>query len=208
MDGIYRYQRFVYDPLRKCFLVGRDRLIERLEPRPGERVLEVGCGTARNLLKLQRGHSNVALYGLDASSEMLKTAGAKLRRRGLERAIVLRRELAEDLDCRGTFGLDEPFDKIFFSYALSMMPSWRPALDAALRNLRSGGTLHVVDFWDQGGWPRWFQACVRTCLARFHVRFRPAALECLEELAAEGGFDLQLESILWRYAYCATLTKD
>ena len=56
MDRIYRFERHLYDPLRKFFLFGRDRLLKRLEVRPGDRVLEVGCGTARNLIKLYRRH--------------------------------------------------------------------------------------------------------------------------------------------------------
>jgi S-adenosylmethionine-diacylgycerolhomoserine-N-methlytransferase len=49
MNGIYRYQRHIYDATRKWFLLGRGRLISRLDIAPGSRVLEVGCGTGRNL---------------------------------------------------------------------------------------------------------------------------------------------------------------
>ena len=50
MDRIYRRQRHVYDFTRKYYLLGRDELIERLAPPADSRVLEIGCGTARNLI--------------------------------------------------------------------------------------------------------------------------------------------------------------
>ncbi len=45
MDGIYRYQRYIYDATRKYFLLGRDTLLDELDPPDGGSVLEVGCGT-------------------------------------------------------------------------------------------------------------------------------------------------------------------
>lgn len=206
MDGIYRFQRHVYDPLRKYFLFGRDLLIERLDVRPGDRVLEVGCGTARNLLLLHRRHPEAELFGLDVSSQMLKTAGAKLARRGLEEKIVLRQGCAEQLD-PADFGLDEPFDVVFFSYSLTMMPAWREALTAALASLRPGRTLAIVDFWDQADLPRWFRSFLTAGLARYHVHFRPETLGHLRQLEAQGEADLMLESILRRYAYYAAVRR-
>ena len=50
MDRVYRRQRHIYDFTRKYYLFGRDRLIDAMQPKPGARILEVGCGTARNLI--------------------------------------------------------------------------------------------------------------------------------------------------------------
>ena len=54
MDRIYRRQRYVYDLTRKYYLLGRDELIDRLAPPADGRVLEIGCGTARNLIAAAR----------------------------------------------------------------------------------------------------------------------------------------------------------
>jgi S-adenosylmethionine-diacylgycerolhomoserine-N-methlytransferase len=51
MDRLYRRQRHFYDLTRKHYLLGRDQLIEGLGPPSGSRVLEIGCGTARNLCR-------------------------------------------------------------------------------------------------------------------------------------------------------------
>jgi S-adenosylmethionine-diacylgycerolhomoserine-N-methlytransferase len=74
MDLVYRRQRYVYDLTRKYYLFGRDRLIHELALKPGERLVEVGCGTARNLVRIARLYPDAELFGLDASQEMLKSA--------------------------------------------------------------------------------------------------------------------------------------
>ena len=204
LDRVYRYQRHVYDPLRRTFLIGRDRLIARIAAETPGRVLEVGCGTARNLIALHRRCPGARLYGLDASAEMLKTARAKLRRRGLEQRIELRHGLAEELG-RRTFDPGEPFDAIFFSYSLSMMPAWRPAIDAALASLGPGGRLYAVDFWDQANWPGWLRSLLRARLARYRVHYRPDLLPYLERLEARGRGVLHLESVFRHYAFLATV---
>ncbi len=210
MDSIYRYERWLYDPLRRFFLLGRDRLLERLArlvPRePPGRVLEVGCGTARNLIALHRRRPDLELYGLDASAKMLQAARAKLRRRRLEAAIRLRQGLAEELDL-SDYGPEEPLDVVFFSYSLSMIHDGRGALDAALDALAPTGTLHAVDFWDQAELPRWCGVLVRAILACYHVRFRRSTLDHLRRLEAAGAGVLQLEPIWRRHAFLATFHK-
>ncbi len=55
MDRHYRYQRFIYDLTRTHYLIGRKHLIADLNPAPGQTVLEIGCGTAWNLIKTPAG---------------------------------------------------------------------------------------------------------------------------------------------------------
>ena len=54
MDRMYRLQRYFYDITRKYYLLGRDRLLREMDLAPDARVLEIGCGTARNLICLAR----------------------------------------------------------------------------------------------------------------------------------------------------------
>jgi len=207
MDKMYRKTRHVYDFTRKYYLLGRDRLLEEIELQPGDRVLEIGCGTARNLIRLARGRPDVLCYGLDASNEMLATATAKVKSRRLLDRITLRHCLAEELNYAKTFELDAPFDAAFFSYSLSMIPTWPQAIDAALANIKRGGAFYVVDFWDQGGWPGWFRFLLKRWLDLFHVHYRPELLEHLQELDKKGVGSLTLKSVARRYAYLATFRK-
>ena len=80
MNRIYRRQRYIYDATRKYFLFGRDRLIAELAPAAGQRVLEVGCGTGRNLIKAAKRYPEAHFYGLDISTEMLESAQSNIDR--------------------------------------------------------------------------------------------------------------------------------
>jgi S-adenosylmethionine-diacylgycerolhomoserine-N-methlytransferase len=207
MDRMYRWTRYVYDLTRKYYLLGRDRLLREMQLQPGDRVLEIGCGTARNLILLARQRPDIACYGLDASNEMLATAEGKVKAHGLTARITLRPCLAEELDHARTFGLEAPFDAAFFSYSLSMIPTWPQAIETALANLKPRAALYVVDFWDQGGWPGWFRALLRKWLDLFHVVHRPELLEYLRDLEARGVGRLTIEPVARRYAYLATFRK-
>jgi S-adenosylmethionine-diacylgycerolhomoserine-N-methlytransferase len=207
MDKMYRWTRYVYDASRKYYLLGRDRLLYTMELAPGNRVLEIGCGTARNLIKLAHNRPDIHCYGLDVSTEMLATAAAKVKSRRLQDHITLRHCYAEQLDYRTTFELDAPFDATFFSYSLSMIPTWQQAIDAAVANIKRGGAFYAVDFWDQGGWPKIFRAGLRKWLDMFHVTHRPEMLEYLQELDAQGIGTLKIESVAGRYAFIATFRK-
>ena len=207
MDRMYRLQRYFYDFTRKYYLLGRDRLLREMEVSPGARVLEIGCGTARNLIVLARERPTLVCYGLDASAEMLVTARKNVERAGLESRITLVQCLAEELDYAKTFGLSGPFDAAFFSYSLSMIPTWPQAITASLANLQPRAALHVVDFWDQAGWPGWFRVLLTRWLDLFHVHYRPELLEYLRQLEAQEIGTLTLRPVARRYAYLATFRK-
>ena len=205
MDRMYRYTRHVYDASRRYYLLGRDRLLHSMTLAPGDRVLEVGCGTARNLIRLHRIAPQCQLFGIDASQQMLQTAEKSVRRLNLDHTIRTRQGLAEQLDYRWAFNQREPFDVVFFSYSLSMMPCWKEALDNALAQVKPGGRVYIVDFWDQADLPRVFAAMLQRWLAVFHVYDRPELHARLVELHEQSKVTLTVRSIARRYAYLAEL---
>jgi S-adenosylmethionine-diacylgycerolhomoserine-N-methlytransferase len=206
MDRMYRFTRHVYDLSRRYYLLGRDRLLRVMQTQPGDRVLEMGCGTARNLIKFNARNPGRELYGLDAASVMLETAEKSLQKHHCKAHLIC--ELAENLDHQKSFGLTEKFDVIFFSYSLSMMPTWPDAINAALANLKPGGKMYVVDFWDQAGLPRFTAKALQTWLHWFGVHFRPELLDYLRQIANERNLKLHIESVGPRYAYIACITAN
>ena len=203
MDRIYRLQRHFYDATRKLLLPGRDALLGAMDIAEGDRVIEVGCGTARNLIRLAKQHPGARFFGLDASEEMLATARKKLARAGLGGRVRLVQGYAEALDRRKMFDLDTGVDKVFFSYSLSMIPAWQDALLAAFASLKPSGAL-FVDFWDQARWPRPLRRALVQWLSLFHVRYVPGLLEELQRQYRARHQEISVESILSGYAFLAT----
>jgi len=206
MDKMYRRQRYFYDLTRKYYLLGRDKLIEKMNAADGENVLEVGCGTGRNLIILARKFPSSRFYGLDASAEMLKTAEAKIDAKNLKN-IRLKTALADDFDHRKTFGLENPFDAIYFSYSVSIIPTWKESIENALANLKSGGSIYIVDFYDQKDLPAWFRQILKSWLNQFHVKYPNELLPHLENLEMQNLGKLSVNSIYKSYAFIAEFQK-
>lgn len=195
MDRVYRRQRHIYDFTRKYYLFGRDRLIDGLALKPGARVLEVGCGTARNLVRIAKRHPDAKIFGLDASSQMLITAERVLEGAAVRAKLV--QAYAEDLS-PSLFDETDLFDVILFSYSLSMIPDWRTALRAAIRALAPDGSLNIVDFGDLKGLGPLGESLLRGWLSLFHVAPREELLNALErELNVQEGLVL----LPGRYAF-------
>ena len=191
-EALKRYYRFhaaIYDLTRWSFLFGRSALIEalqkmRLQPR---RILEIGCGTGRNLAALARAFPKAEIVGIDVSEDMLDHA-----RRSCA--------FAEDrvlLECApyGPQSRLGKFDIIVASYALSMMGEGvAPVLDTARRDLRSGGAFAVVDFRDSrfGFFRRW--------MALNHVRLDDGLLPEIQQRFGEPAVATrQAYGGLWRW---------
>jgi S-adenosylmethionine-diacylgycerolhomoserine-N-methlytransferase len=128
MDAVYRNQRHFYDLTRKYYLLGRDRLIDRLELPHGATVLELGCGTGRNLIAAAKRYPDARFFGVDISEHMLETARHNIDRAGLSGRIELRQGDASDPAAADGFAPDA-FDRVIYSYTLSMIPVWREALE-------------------------------------------------------------------------------
>jgi S-adenosylmethionine-diacylgycerolhomoserine-N-methlytransferase len=206
MDKVYRRQRHIYDLTRKYYLLGRDRLVRELHARPGDRVVEIGCGTARNLIHIAKNYPDTKLYGLDASAEMLRSAAEAVAAAGLSGRIVLAHALADELT-PGLFGIEADFDHAVFSYSLSMIPDWRGALKAAAKAVGREGFVHVVDFGDLTSlWPA-AASILRAWLRLFHVTPRGELLAMLEADARDRP-NCSLHLLSGRYAFVFKATPS
>lgn len=117
----------------------RDRAVGRMELKPGGSVLEVGCGTGRNLAPLVAAvGSSGRVYGVDLSEGMLEEARELCSREGWSNVTLLRADAAD-------YELPEAVDGVIFSLSYAVIPHHREALRHAWGCLRAGGYLVVMD---------------------------------------------------------------
>jgi S-adenosylmethionine-diacylgycerolhomoserine-N-methlytransferase len=205
MNRMYRRQRHIYDGTRRYYLLGRDQLIAGLQPAPGSNVLEIGCGTGRNLVHAAGLYPHARFFGIDVSTEMLTSAISAIARRGMTDRIRVAHGDGTAFDPQLLFGL-RSFDQVMISYSLSMIPDWRQVLHAAVHCLKPGGRLHIVDFGNQERLPELARALLERWLALFDVTPRHDLEAALSAIAESRRADLRFERPFRGYAQYAVLT--
>ena len=204
MDQMYRFQRHIYDASRRYYLLGRDQLLDRLAPPPSGSILEIGCGTGRNLIGAAQRYGDAKLFGIDISQEMLKTALGAMGRLGLGKRVCVACADATSFDSIATLG-QRRFDRIYFSYTLSMIPEWQAALRHAFSLLSKNGELHIVDFGQCEALPRSFRNILFRWLDLFHVSPRGDLRNELARLAKTDGASIHFEAPYGGYAWLAKI---
>ena len=145
-------------------------------------------------------------YGLDASAAMLKTARKKIEAKNIKN-ITLANALAGDFHYQKTFDLTEPFDTIYFSYSITMIPDWREAIINALKNLKIGRSFYIVDFYDQRDLSAPFRKILQGWLKMFDVIYPQDLTAHLESLGRQNFGELTVTSIYKSYAFIAEFRK-
>jgi len=154
-----------------------------------------------------RRYPDVTLYGFDILQEMLATARRSIARAGLADRVSVTEGDAASFSGDQLFEIPV-FDRVVISYALSMIPPWRCALDQAMAAVAPGGALYIVDFGEQGELPRWFKTGLRAWLAKFSVEPRAGFEAALRSVATRRGLSVHSESLYRGYATYAVVTKS
>jgi SAM-dependent methyltransferase len=108
-------------------------LLERAQPRPGERLLEIGCGEGANLVHLRQRQEGFALFGVDFSAAKARYA------RAAAGAHIANADAARLPFRSGSF------DAVLVRDLLHHVPDRRAVVSEALRVLRSGGAITVIE---------------------------------------------------------------
>ncbi len=171
----YRWNAPIYDLTRWTILRGRKPAIDALKINPGDRVLDVGCGTGLNLPRLSETAGPEGLVvGLDLSIHLLGQAKHKHRSN-------------ISLICADAchLPLSGPFDAILLTYALTIIPDWHQALDQAYGLLKSGGRLVILDFGHHRSGFHPFRSMFDLYLLMNHVDSHRELLPALEKFTSK-----------------------
>jgi SAM-dependent methyltransferase len=158
----------------------REKVIDLARVKPGESILDVGCGTGTLAITAKRAVGPTGkVFGIDASPEMLERAGTKARKAGVD--IVFKNESIDELSFP-----DAQFDVVLSTLMLHHLPrKLREHCSREMcRVLKPGGRVLVGDFGGLGQ--------QKGRLARFHHRHghvKPAEVIALLNAAGPNVFE-------------------
>ena len=152
----------IYDLRVRLFLRWRSTALDTLRLRPGDTVLDLACGTGLNFaLMTERIDPTGRIVGVDLTRAMLRRAQTKLVSRGWRHVALL------EGDAANLPLASDSCDAVFCSYGMVIIPAYRGALLEAVRVLKPGGRLALLE--PQRGSSLWARAA--TPLVAFAGRF-------------------------------------
>lgn len=163
----------------------RGAMLDRLAPRAGETIADVGCGTGSFAILLKKLHPEVAVIAIDPDAQALNIARHKASREGVE--IDWRQGFPDALPSQGA-------DAITSSLVFHQVPlvGKRSGMVAMYRALKPGGRLVLCDYGRQLGLMR---LLFRLTVQRLDgvEDTQPNADGVLHGLIADAGFDNVIE---------------
>ena len=158
MESFYGEQAEGYDDFRKRLLKGREELWQQLPKDDGCIWVDLGGGTGANIENFGDSISKPEkIYVIDLSKSLLKVAADRFAKKGWTNVETVEADATTFCPPQGYA------DVVTFSYSLTMIPNWFAAIENALKILKPGGHIGVVDFYVSRKWPaeslkrhRWF----------------------------------------------------
>ncbi len=142
MENFYSGQAEAYDDFRRRLLHGRQEMWNQVSIESGDVWVDMGGGTGANLEYFgDRIEQLKRVYVVDLATSLLEVARQRFDDRGWDNASAVEADATK-------FEPEEGLaDVVTFSYSLTMIPDWFSAVENALRILKPGGRIGVVDFY-------------------------------------------------------------
>ncbi len=122
--------------------VFKQHLVNQVNPQPGDKILDLGCGTGTLTLMIQVQQPEAGLTGLDGDEKVLEIARRKSLQGGFTK-IQWRKGLAFNLPYPG-----EAFDLVTSCLVIHhlILPDKRKTFKEVFRILKPEGSFHIADF--------------------------------------------------------------
>ncbi len=149
LEHFYSGQANDYDAFRQRLLHGREEMFSRLMFPPGGVWVDLGAGTGENLERIGEAANRLSqMHWVDLSPSLLMVARTRSQNSKWSDRIKIHEADATDIGLS-----DGVADVVTMSYSLTMIPDWFAAVESALRLLKPGGQLGVVDFFVSRKYP-------------------------------------------------------
>ena len=127
----------------------RQDTISALALRPGDTVVELGCGTGLNFVYVQQAIGPTGkIIGVDLTDSMLDVARDRISKEGWTNVELVQADLAEWKFPVGVSG-------VFSTLAITLVPEYDMVIERASRALKPEGRLAILDMKEPKGWPAW-----------------------------------------------------
>ncbi len=143
MENFYSGQADGYDDFRKRLLQGREAVFQKVaEQSTTGTWVDLGGGTGANLEFIGPAISKYnQVYVVDLASSLLKVVEKRAAQRNWKNVQAITADATTWTPPEG------PADVVTFSYSLTMIPDWFAAIDNAIRILKPGGLIGIIDFY-------------------------------------------------------------
>lgn len=170
----------LYDPIARWmgFDRARQELVSHANIKPGQHILDIGCGTGTLVLMLKRQYPTAHVVGIDPDPKALRRAQSKITRAAV--SVSLDQGYADKLP------YDEAsFDRVFSSLMFHHLEGEdrQQTLNEAVRILKPGGSFHFLDFTADHPTDGFLQRFIQS-----HAQLKANTHERLVQLMTRAGF--------------------
>jgi ubiquinone/menaquinone biosynthesis C-methylase UbiE len=125
----------------------RKLAVEELHLKPGDTVIDLGCGTGLNLSMLEKAVGPTGrIIGVDITEAMLAEAEKKIRKNGWNNVEFVNSDMSE-------YEFPEA-DGILSTCAITLVPGYDAVIRKGAVALKAGGRFAIMDF-KKPKWPGW-----------------------------------------------------